>query len=63
MSYRWFLGIGFFLVLFGMVAPFLMVMRIVESTFFMNFFSFGASVVGLFFGIIGVAYYARTNRK
>lgn len=63
MNYRIILAIGLLLVLFGMVTPFLMVMRLVESTFFLNFLSFGASVAGLFLGIIGAVYYVRLNRK
>jgi hypothetical protein len=55
--------IGFVLVTAGMVLPFLMVMQILESTFFLNFFSFAASVSGLFLGIIGGAMYVRLNQK
>jgi hypothetical protein len=55
--------IGAFLVLFGFVAPFLMVLEIVESTFFLNFVSYAASVGGLFMGIIGAAMLARLNRE
>ena len=55
--------IGFVLVTLGMVLPFLMVMQVVESTFFMNFFSFGASVSGIFLGIIGGAMYVRQSQK
>jgi hypothetical protein len=47
--------IGFFLVLFGFVTPFLMVIKIIESTFFLNFLSHAASTSGLFLGIIGAA--------
>jgi hypothetical protein len=35
--------------------PFLMVISVVESTIFLNFFSFGASVLGLFLGVAGIA--------
>ena len=55
--------IGFVLVTAGMVFPFLMVMQILESTFFLNFFSFAASVSGLFLGILGGAMYVRLNQK
>jgi hypothetical protein len=48
--------------LLGIVLPFLMVIKVVESTFFLNFFSWGASVAGLAFGTIGFATYSR-NRK
>jgi hypothetical protein len=54
--------IGFVLVLFGFVAPFLMVIKIVPSSFVLNFLSYGASVVGLFLGLIGAALYVRTHR-
>ena len=55
--------IGFALVVLGAVLPFLMVLHILESTFFLNFFSYSASLVGLFLGLIGSAYYVRLNKK
>ena len=55
--------IGFFLVLFGAVAPFLMVMQVVESSLILNFLSYGASMVGLFLGLIGAALYVRIHRS
>jgi hypothetical protein len=56
------IGIGFVLVLLGVVLPYLMVMRFIESTFFLNFFSFAASFLGLMLGIIGAAGYVREHR-
>jgi hypothetical protein len=55
--------VGFFLVLAGMVFPWLMVLKVIESTFLLNFFSFAASFTGLMLGIVGAAFYARANRK
>jgi hypothetical protein len=55
--------IGFVMVMLGAILPFLMVMRILTSTFFLNFFSYGASLVGLFLGIIGCANLVRYHRK
>jgi hypothetical protein len=55
--------IGFALVVLGVVLPLLMVMHVIESTFFLNYFSYGASLVGLFLGVIGSAYYIRQKRK
>jgi hypothetical protein len=55
--------IGGFLVVFGFVAPFLMVIGVVQSTFFLNFLSYGASVVGSFMGFLGAAMYARAHRE
>jgi hypothetical protein len=54
--------IGFSLILAGVVLPFLMVIQVLESTFFLNFFAFGAQVTGLFLGFIGSVMYIRVNR-
>lgn len=54
--------IGFVLVVIGVAVPFLMVIRAVPSTFFLNFFSYGASLTGLFLGIIGASQYMRRDR-
>ena len=55
--------IGFILSVMGVIFPFLMVIQILPSTFFLNFFSYIASVMGLFLGIIGASRYVRANRK
>ncbi len=55
--------VGFLLVTAGMVLPFLMFLQIIPSTFFMNFFSYAASVSGLFLGLIGGASYVKIHRK
>jgi hypothetical protein len=39
--------------LLGMILPFLIVIRVLESTFFLNFFAWGASVSGLTLGLMG----------
>jgi hypothetical protein len=57
------LGLGVFLMILGIVLPFLMVIHVLESTFFLNFFSWGASVSGLAFGTIGFALYSRTRGR
>jgi len=55
--------IAFFMVLLGVIFPFLMVMHILESTYFLNFLSFTLSVAGLFLGLIGAAWYVRENKS
>ena len=50
---------GVLLMLLGIVFSFLIVIRVLESTFFINFFSWGASVGGLAFGTIGFAMWSR----
>ena len=56
------IAIGFVLVLLGFVLPFLMMTRVIESTILLNFLSYGASVCGLFLGLIGAAMYVRIHR-
>jgi hypothetical protein len=55
--------IGFVMVLLGAILPFLMVMQILTSTFFLNFFSYTVSVAGLFLGIAGCAFFVRHHRN
>ena len=62
-SPRLLLALGLFLMILGIVIPILIVIRVMESTFFLNFFSWGASVAGLFLGIIGVATWVRKRKE
>jgi hypothetical protein len=55
--------VGFLLVLAGWGLPFLMVMHIIPSTFFLNFFAYAAGLAGLLMGMIGSAMYFRGRRK
>ena len=57
------IALGFVLVLLGAVIPWLIVLGYIPSTFFLNFFAFGASVAGLFLGIVGAATYVRDIRR
>jgi len=63
LSPRSFILIGFVLVLLGFLLPLLIVIKLLESTFFLNFFSFIASTVGLFMGILGAAQFAIEIRR
>ena len=60
---RFLLSLGVILMLLGVILPFLMVIHVLESTFFLNFFSWGASVAGLSFGTIGFAMYAKVRKR
>ena len=55
--------IGFILSVSGVVLPFLMLVHTIPSTFFLNFFSYLASFVGLILGVVGATMYVRTHRK
>jgi hypothetical protein len=57
------LVVGIFLMLAGAILPFLMVIHILESTFFLNFIAFGSQVTGLFLGTIGMITYARAHKR
>jgi hypothetical protein len=50
---RFLLTFGLILMLGGIALPFLMVLKILESTFFLNFFSWAISTLGLALGMIG----------
>jgi uncharacterized membrane protein len=54
--------VGFILVVLGFVLPFLMIIQVVTTTFFLALISYMASLVGLFLGIIGAAFYVRESR-
>jgi putative Mn2+ efflux pump MntP len=40
-----------------------MMIGVLESTFFLNFFSYTASAAGLFIGILGIAMYVGKTKK
>jgi membrane associated rhomboid family serine protease len=54
---------GFILMLVGFALPFGMLLGYVPSTFFLNFFAYAASLVGLIMGLLGIALYVRRNRN
>jgi hypothetical protein len=55
--------LGFVLLVVGWTLPFLMVTQIIQSTFFLNFFSYAVSTAGLILGIIGAALFVRLRNK
>ena len=55
--------LGLALMVVGWVLPFLMVLRVFESSFALNFLSYIAQITGLFLGIIGAAMYVRLKKK
>ncbi|HJR81084.1 MAG TPA: hypothetical protein VJ821_13495 [Anaerolineales bacterium] len=62
-SPRLLLSLGVILMLLGIILPFLIVIKVLESTFFLNFFSWGASVAGLAFSTIGFALWSRGRKE
>ena len=58
-----FIIIALFLLLAGAVIPFLMVIRVLESTFFVNFAAYVLSIAGLFLGVLGIAMFVGDARN
>ena len=54
--------VGFFLVLFGAVGPWLMILGFVKSTLWFNFLVYGSSIAGLICGILGAALLNRVRK-
>ena len=55
--------IGVVLNLVGFVLPLLMVIQLIESTFFLNFTAYSLSVIGLVVGLIGMVFLVKVNRQ
>ena len=54
---------GFFLLLFGFLLAFAMVLKLIEGGFLLSFLSYFASLGGLIVGMVGAVSYARSKRK
>jgi len=60
---RLLLSLGLFLMFAGIFLPFMILVGVIESTFLLNFLSWGASVSGLSLGTIGFAVWTRMRRE
>lgn len=54
--------IGVILLLVGVILPLLMVVKIITSTYFLNFLAFACSLVGMVLGFLGLFSMVRTRR-
>jgi hypothetical protein len=50
-----FILLGFALVVFGAAAPFLMVIGILQTSFWLSILSYSSSVIGLLIGVVGAS--------
>ncbi len=55
--------VGFILVMCGVLFPLLMVVRILEASFWLSFLSYGASVACMSLGLIGAFEYVAPRRE
>lgn len=62
-SPRFFFILGSILLLVGWIIPLLILMKMIESTFLLNFFGWSASVAGLFLGFLGGAMWVKMNKE
>jgi len=63
MPFNKLIGIGFLMVLTGAVLPFLIVMRVLPSTFTLNVLAYSTSTIGIFMAVLGVAMYVGEERQ
>lgn len=54
--------IGVILLLVGVILPLLMVVKIITSTYFLNFLAFACSLVGMVLGFLGLFSMVKTRR-
>ena len=54
---------GFIMVVLGFVLPFLMIIKIIEPTFFLCFLAYTISFGGVVMGIVGTAFYSRLHQQ
>ncbi|MEJ5310256.1 MAG: hypothetical protein WHX52_10820 [Anaerolineae bacterium] len=57
------LVLAFVLLLLGLLLPLLMVLGVLNSTFFLNFLAYAASFSGMVLGMIGAVLYSRIHTK
>ena len=55
--------VGAGMTLTSVILPFLMIMQILRSTFFLNFLAYGLSVAGLLIGFIGMVSIVKIRRN
>jgi len=57
------IAVGFVMVILGAALPFMMVLRMIEPTFFLIFLAYGVSIGGLLLGFVGAAYIFLADRR
>ncbi len=55
--------IGALLMIMGVVLPMLMILNMIETTFFLALLSYGSSLMGMFLAFYGLFTYVRIRRK
>jgi len=63
MNPRFLLTFGVILMMGGIVTPFLMIIKILEATYFLSFLSWGISTLGLALGTVGFTLWNHKNKR
>jgi hypothetical protein len=63
MNHRLLFTLSLILLSLGMILPFMMVIQVINSSFFLNFFASGSSTLGLALGMAGLAWWTGEQRK
>ena len=56
------LAFGFILVTLGMVLPYLMIIQLLPTGFFLSFVSYASTTGGLLLGLLGAATYVKDRK-
>ncbi len=57
------MAVGVFLMLVGIALPLLILIKVLESTYFLNFFSYICQILGLVIAMLGLVTYVRLHKK
>ena len=60
---RFLMVFGLILLFLGVALPFLMVIKVLDSSFFLIFFSSGSSTLGLALSMVGLAHWSRESKR
>jgi hypothetical protein len=60
---RFLLTFGLILMSSGIVLPFLMIIKIIETTYFLSFLSWGISTLGLALATVGFTMWNNKNKR
>lgn len=60
---RFLLTFSVILMFSGIVIPFLMIIKLIEATFFLSFLSWGISTLGLALGTVAYTLFNKSNKQ
>ena len=55
--------LGFLMMVFGILVPFVTVIHLLEPNLFLNMLAYITSVLGLMVGVLGISQYGQSHRR